>query len=72
MIEDSIHKLKSSAGYSGASHIHYACYFMQEFYLKGEYDKMMDYYPTLIESVITFRIYMRQVLAKKEGSVYEI
>jgi HPt (histidine-containing phosphotransfer) domain-containing protein len=35
-IKESVHKLKSTAGYVGASHIHYACYYMQDHYLKGE------------------------------------
>ena len=27
-VKEEVHKLKSSAGYAGASHIHYDCYYM--------------------------------------------
>ena len=58
-VKHSIHNLKSTAGYVGASHIHYACYFMQDHYIKQEFNLMMEYYPTLLEACVTFRIFMR-------------
>lgn len=48
----------------GAGRIHYACYYMQEHFLKEEIEEMMSYYPTLLEASIEFRIYQRQVMAK--------
>lgn len=36
-IFDPVHTLKSPAGYIGASHIHYACYFIQEHYVYKRY-----------------------------------
>lgn len=69
-VKESIHKLKSTGGYVGASHIHYACYFMQEYFLKDEYEKMMEYYPTLLEACATFRVCSRQIIATLRGEVY--
>ena len=31
-VKEAIHKLKASAGYAGASHLHYVCYFMHDLY----------------------------------------
>lgn len=28
---------------------------------------MMSYYPTFLEAIVTFRIYSRQILAKRKG-----
>lgn len=33
---------------------------------------MMEYYPTLIEACVTFRIYSRKVIAEMGGKIYEI
>lgn len=62
-IMEPAHQLKSPAGYIGASHIHYACYFIQEHYLAGRYAQMMEYYPTLLEAAVNFRIVSRELLA---------
>jgi len=61
------HQLKSPAGYIGASHIHYACYFIQEHFLFDRFTQMMEYYPTLIEAAVNFRIVSRQLLAQHES-----
>ena len=71
-VKESIHKLKSTSGYVGASHIHYACYFMQDHFLKNEFQTMMEYYPTLIEACVTFRVFSRQKIAELNGTHYEI
>ena len=68
-IMEPAHQLKSPAGYIGASHIHYACYFIQEHFVFHRYDKMMEYYPTLLEAAVNFRIVSRQILAKNEGKL---
>jgi hypothetical protein len=31
---------------------------------------MMEYYPTLLEACVTFRIYSRQIIAMKNGKEY--
>lgn len=64
-IMDPAHQLKSPAGYIGAAHIHYACYFIQENFLYDRYPQMLEYYPTLIEAAVTFRIYSRKLIAQK-------
>ena len=58
-IMDPAHQLKSPAGYIGASHIHYACYFIQEGYLYEKYQQIYDYYPTLLEAGVHFRVASR-------------
>lgn len=63
------HQLKSPAGYIGASHLHYACYFIQEHHAYKSYKDMMEYYPTLVEAAVEFRIYSRILLAKNQGNV---
>ena len=35
--------------------------------MKGNYDKMLDYYPLLIESAIEFKIESRKILAAHNG-----
>ncbi len=61
------HQLKSPAGYIGASQIHYACYFLQEHYVYNRFKEMMEYYPTLLEAAVEFRIHSRHLLAEREG-----
>lgn len=58
-IMEPAHQLKSPAGYIGAAHIHYACYFIQEGFIYERYQQILDYYPTLIEAGVTFRIVSR-------------
>jgi len=36
-IMEPAHQLKSPAGYIGAAHVHYACYFIQEGYIYERY-----------------------------------
>ena len=62
------HQLKSPAGYIGASHIHYACYFIQEHFVYKRYKEMMEYYPTLLEAAVEFRIHSRILLAQRDGT----
>ncbi len=71
-IKESVHKLKSTAGYVGASHIHYACYYMQDHFLKDEIESMMEYYPTLLEACVTFRVYSRKIIAMMNNQEYII
>jgi len=58
-IMEPAHQLKSPAGYIGAAHIHYACYFIQEGYIYERCQQIFDYYSTLIEAGVTFRIVSR-------------
>jgi hypothetical protein len=62
------HQLKSPAGYIGAANIHYACYFIQEHHAYKRYKEMLEYYPTLVEAAVEFRIYSRIILAKNQGT----
>lgn len=66
-MKNAAHSLKGSSGYIGASHLHYACYFIQEHFIYERYDQMMEYYPTLIEAAVEFRIYSRKLLAENKS-----
>lgn len=59
-----IHNMKGACGYVGASRLHYVCAFIQEEYLKGNFKKMLDHYPRLIESIIEYRRYSRRLLSE--------
>jgi HPt (histidine-containing phosphotransfer) domain-containing protein len=48
------HSLKGASAYIGASRLHYMCYFVQHYYVEDNYDKMMEYYPSLVETAIEF------------------
>jgi len=65
-VKETAHKLKSTAGYSGASHIHYACYFLQDHFINQEYKEMMGYYPTLLEACIEFRVFHKKFIQKRD------
>ena len=57
------HSLKGASGYIGASCLHYSCYHIQDQFMAGNYEGMLDYYPLLIESAIDFKIESRKILA---------
>lgn len=40
--------------------------------MAGNYERMLDYYPLLIESAIDFKIESRKILAKHNGVAPEI
>jgi len=61
------HSLKGASGYIGASCLHYSCYHIQDQFMKGNCEKMLDYYPLLIESAIDFKIESRKILAMHNG-----
>jgi len=48
------HSLKGASGYIGAGRIHFDCYFIQESYIKKDYEAMKERYNRLIEDVIDF------------------
>ena len=63
-IKNLAHSLKGASGYVGASRLHYVCYFIQEHFVYNRFEKMLEYYPSLIEAAIEFKVYSRQILAK--------
>lgn len=65
------HSLKGASGYVGASHIHYACYYIQEAYQNNQIPQMLARYPTLVEAAIEFKRFSRRILAQSNGAVYE-
>jgi len=61
------HSLKGACGYIGASCLHYTCYHIQDQYMAGNHERMLDYYPLLIECAIDFKIESRRILAAHNG-----
>ena len=70
-MKNKAHNLKGAAGYIGASCLHYSCYFIQEHFMNNNYDKMLEYYPLLIESAIEFKIESRKLLAQHNSKFNE-
>ena len=64
VVKDEIHKMKGSSSYCGGARITEDCYWMQVHSEDGEYEKMMEYYPKLIEHVLEFRVYHRKLIAE--------
>lgn len=63
------HSLKGACGYVGASHLHYACYYIQEAYTLNQMDKMLEKYPKLVETAVEFKRYSRKILAEYRGKI---
>jgi len=61
------HSLKGASAYIGASRLHYVCYYIQEHYVYERYEKMLDYYPSLVEAAIEFKIHSRKIMAENKG-----
>ena len=61
------HSLKGASGYIGASCLHYSCYHIQDQFMAGNFERMLDYYPLLIECSIDFKIESRKILAAHNG-----
>ena len=58
-MKSAAHIIKGSSGYIGASRLHYACYFIQENFMKENRKEMLAYYPTVVEAVVEFKVYSR-------------
>ena len=52
-----VSKMLGSSAYVGASRLYYVCYLIIEHYYGKRYDKMIEYYPSLIEAAIEFKVY---------------
>ena len=61
------HSLKGSSGYVGAGRLHYQCSFIQDAYLKDDFETMISLYPALIESVIEFKFFATDYILKHNG-----
>lgn len=66
-LKSHVHALKGSSSYMSASHLHYVCFWMELHFEFGRIDKMVDYYPTLVESAIEFRIVSRKLANSHKG-----
>lgn len=58
-MKSAAHSLKGASGYIGASRLHYSCYFIQDHFMNKRYSEMLEYYPTLLESAVEFKVYSR-------------
>ena len=65
-----MHSLKHSAGVIGAGKVHYACYYMCESYVVGEYQDIFKDYQLLVEAIIEFKRYLRRFLVEYRGLPY--
>ena len=63
------HSLKGATAYIGASRLHYVCYYIQEHYVYERYEKMIDYYPSLVEAAIEFKVQSRKIMAENKGKL---
>jgi HPt (histidine-containing phosphotransfer) domain-containing protein len=63
-MKDLAHSLKGASGYIGASRLHYACYFIQEHFVYNRHPQMLEYYPTLVEAAIEFKVYSRILISR--------
>ena len=63
------HQLKGASGYVGAGRVHYCCYHIQNGFMLDDYQKMVEYYPLLIESCIEFKRFSRRYLANLESKL---
>ena len=66
-MKDLAHSLKGASGYIGASRLHYVCYFIQEHFVFQRFEKMLEYYPSLVEAAIEFKVHSRKIIAKFKG-----
>lgn len=57
------HSLKGSSSYVGAARIHYTCYFIQDNFINHRFERMLDYYPSLVEAAIEFKVQSRMAIA---------
>jgi HPt (histidine-containing phosphotransfer) domain-containing protein len=65
-LKDLAHSLKGSSAYVGASRLHYACYYLQDYYIAEKFQMMVDHFPNLVEAAVEFRLYSRKVLAENK------
>ena len=48
------------------------CLYIQNYFATEEFDKMMEYYPSLVEACIEFKIESRRVIALSREEDYTI
>ena len=61
------HSIKGSSTYIGAGRLHYVCYFIQENFVQKHLDHELEFYPSLVEAAIEFKIHSRKMLAENDG-----
>ena len=67
---EQLSSMKGAAGYIGASRLFYACDIMKTYYKMGNEAKMLESYPGVIEAVIEFKVYSRQVICANQNKIY--
>ena len=63
-MKDIVNNLKGGSCYVGASKIHWACCYILYYLDCDDYDMMINYYPSLVEAVLEFKVESRKMLAK--------
>ena len=64
------HMLKGATGYIGAGRLHYVCYHIKNAFFCGDYQKMLNYYPLLVEKCIEFKRFSRKYLASIKSNYH--
>jgi HPt (histidine-containing phosphotransfer) domain-containing protein len=64
------HSLKGASAYIGASRLHYMCFFIQQHWVDENYEKMLEYYPSLVEAAIEFKVHSRKLMAQNRGKFH--
>ena len=59
--------LKGASSYVGAGRMHYITYFIQKNFEMKNYDQMLEYYPSLVEAAIEFKVESRKLIAKHKN-----
>mmetsp|Transcript_40290 Transcript_40290/g.38760 ORF Transcript_40290/g.38760 Transcript_40290/m.38760 type:complete len:179 (+) Transcript_40290:1-537(+) len=72
-MKDGAHRIKGSSGYVGASRLHFATFYIHNCWEvdNNDYDGMIKYYQSTVESAIEFKVYSRQFLAEHQGTTYQ-
>ena len=68
-VKFAVHALQSTAGYAGAGHIYYTCYYMDAGISAKNTQGILEYYPLLVEAVIDFKRFSRKFLSECKGKV---
>ena len=63
--------MKGASGYIGAGKIHYACYYICDACTKEDFNRTIKYYPLIVEAVIEFLRYSRELIAGVRNQEYK-
>ena len=65
-----VHSLKEACEFIWASRLYIVCYYILEHFECQQFDMMLEYYPSLVEATIEYKVYSRWLHAKNIGNKY--